>query len=152
MRFWCLAVSKKMPKNFQYLYSSAETQKPVNRRQRKATVCLALKCSALRQVKDPERPWINRVCARLPTFSSFISYANHQHKRMFCVGILSNVPSGAAYGCCTVAAQSCIQWKAKNKFHVSFVDMWPISIPIPIQCYDFTKLDCIHGSYGTEDG
>ena len=36
----------------------------------------------LRQVKDPGHPWMNRACARLPVFSSFILYSDHQHCRM----------------------------------------------------------------------
>ena len=39
-------------------------------------------CSMLRQVKDPGHPWMNRVCTRLPVFSSFISYGDHQHWRV----------------------------------------------------------------------
>ena len=41
-----------------------------------------IECSMLRQVKDPGHHWMNRVCTRLPVFSSIISYGDHQHWRM----------------------------------------------------------------------
>ena len=34
------------------------------------------------------------------------------------MGTLGNVPLASAYGRCTAAALSCIQWKAHHKFHV----------------------------------
>ena len=42
----------------------------------------------LRQLKDPWHHRINRVCTRLPGFSSFISYGDHQHWRMLQQGNL----------------------------------------------------------------
>ena len=37
------------------------------------------------------------------------------------MGTLGNVPLASAHGRCTVAALSCIKWKAHHKFHVSLV-------------------------------
>ena len=34
------------------------------------------------------------------------------------MGTLGNVPLASAHGRCTVAALSCIQWKAHHRFHV----------------------------------
>ena len=33
-------------------------------------------CSMLKQVKDPGHPLMNRVCARLPALSSFITHGD----------------------------------------------------------------------------
>ena len=38
------------------------------------------------------------------------------------MGTLGNVPLASTHGRCTVAALSCIEWKAHHKFHVSLVD------------------------------
>ena len=63
------------PKNFQYRLLSTETRQPVDRMRHKARGCLILSalCERPWQVKDPGHPWMNRVCTRLPVFSSFIS-------------------------------------------------------------------------------
>ena len=54
-------------------------------------------------------PWINRVCTRLPVFSSFISYGDHQHWRMPRHGNLGQCSLGISpwvLHCCCLELQS----------------------------------------------
>ena len=44
--------------------------------------CLVLSVLCWGKWETLDNPWMNRVCARLPVFSSFISYGDHQHWRM----------------------------------------------------------------------
>ena len=49
--------------------------------------------------------------------------------------------------CSTAAALSCIQWKAQYTFHVSLVDISPLSIPMPIQSCAVSTLHLIFIPY-----
>ena len=84
---------------------------------------------------------MNRVCTRLPVFSSLSRTAITNTGGCHGMGTLGNVPFASAHGRCTVAALSCIEWKAHHKFRVSLVDIWPISWPIPTYTYTYCIME-----------
>ena len=69
------------------------------------------------------------------TFKLLDQHINHlQHSHVdlstfwmsdkdYSMGTLGNVPLASAHGRCTVAALSCIEWKAHHKFRMSLVDI-----------------------------
>ena len=60
-------------------------------------------------------------------FSMFLVHWSSYLGRCCRMGTLGNDPLSSAHGPYTTAGLSCIQWKAKRKFYVSFVDKWPQS-------------------------
>ena len=76
-----------------------------------------IQCTMLGQLKDPGHPWMNRVCTRLPVFSSIIIVRRSPTLEGATawepwVMFPYPLPMGAAL----VAALSCNQWKAHHKF------------------------------------
>ena len=114
-----------------------------------------IQCAILGQLKDPGHPWMNRACARLPVFSSFIIIRRSCHllKRrefhLWRTGVHSTSPRREVK-CCSLNkyeqpswsrhAHESKQWIAQSSMNLlkraydpsTFLKFWLIMYTIPL--------------------